>query len=451
MTLTSPAMTDHVPDIHPTAAPLAPSAPAAGTAAPVATTVAAPAVVAAATAATAPAEPAAGEAGNSAAASSSSSGEAGAAPAGVDSGSDATATADATRPAGSGNRRGGRNRRKSGSPDAAQAQQPSPKAEGAKPPRGPRPIPPALEKLAALYPQLFGAVFRPLKRGIFQDLMAAHPEDFEREALKVALGIHTRSTRYLQSVAAGQQRHDLQGQAVEAMAPEHVHQALLEVHRRRSGRNNNSNNNSNNSNNEDLLLKLRARIVANIESSGLSREAYAERVRTRDEAANALLDEALAEMAAKTAREEALVRAFEASGKTVEAFADMYGMDPRNVVRSLHSARARDAAAATAAAQQEQEQKQSSSDSDSDTSGAVPADTAPSSAPAPALEATPAAVQSPAAAAPSPHPTAEQAAAADTAEAVDAADAAAQDERKLWCLRSPMTMTPPAPRRGRWS
>ncbi len=289
-------------------------------------------------------------------------------------------------------------------------------------------------------------MFRPLKRGIFQDLMAAHPDDFEREALKVALGIHTRSTRYLQSVAAGQQRHDLQGQAVEAMAPEHVHQALLEVHRRRSGRNSN---NSNNSNNEDLLPRLRARIVANIESSGLSREAYAERVRTRDAAANAWLDEALAEMAAKTAREEALVRAFESSGKTVEAFADMYGMDPRNVVRSLHSARARAAAAATAAAQQEQlqgqAQGQGQSSSDSDTSGAVPAaDTAPASAPA----ATPAALQSPAAAAPSPHPTEGQAAAVDKA---DAADAAAQDERKLWCLRSPMTMTPPAPRRNRWS
>ena len=256
-----------------------------------------------------------------------------------------------------GRRRGGRNRRKgagSGAAGAAQGQQlpaqpRTPTAEaGAKAPRGPRPIPPALEKLAALYPQLFGAVFRPLKRGIFQDLLAAHPEEFEREALKVALGVHTRSTRYLQSVAAGQQRHDLQGQAVEAMAPEHVHQALLEVHRRRSGRGTGQQASSP----EELLAKLRARIVANIEASGLSREAYAERVRTRDETANALLDEALAEMAAKTAREEALVRAFESSGKTVEAFADMYGMDPRSVSRSLHNAQARARVATEMAAQQ---------------------------------------------------------------------------------------------------
>ena len=188
---------------------------------------------------------------------------------------------------------------------------------------------PVLEKLAALYPHLFGDMFLPLKRGIFQDLLAAHPDAFERETLKDALAFHTRSTRYLSSVAAGHQRHDLQGQAVEAMAPEHVHHALLEVFRRRQGRAN-----------EDLRPKLIERIVQAFEASGLSREAYAELVRSRDEAANAALDEALAEAAARSAKDEALLRAFEASGqKTVQAFADMYGMDPRAATLSLNRAR----------------------------------------------------------------------------------------------------------------
>ena len=95
---------------------------------------------------------------------------------------------------------------------------------------------PVLEKLAALHPQLFGSEFLPLKRGIFQDLQAQHPDVFEREALKAALAFHTRSTRYLTAVASGLARHDLQGAAVEAMAPEHVHHALLEVFRRRQAR-----------------------------------------------------------------------------------------------------------------------------------------------------------------------------------------------------------------------
>lgn len=198
-------------------------------------------------------------------------------------------------------------------------------------------MPPALEQLAALYPQLFGAVFRPLKRGIFQDLMAAHPEAFEKDALKQALAIHTRSTRYLQAVASGQQRHDLQGQPVEAMAPEHIHHALVEVYKRRQGRGQ-----------DDLLPRLRARIVDNIDASGLTREDYAERVRTRDEAANAVLDEAFAELAERAAKDEALLRTYEASGQSVEAFADMYGMDVRAVTRSVVSARARLAAAQAA-------------------------------------------------------------------------------------------------------
>ena len=196
-------------------------------------------------------------------------------------------------------------------------------------PRPPRSHP-VLEQLAALYPHLFGEVFLPLKRGIFRDLLAAHPEAFEREALKAALALHTRSSRYLTAVASGQQRHDLQGQAVEAMAPEHVHHALLEVFRRRQGRAN-----------EDLRPKLIDRIIQAFEASGLSRAAYAELVHSRDEAANTVLDEALTEAAARAARDEALLRAFEASGKTIEVFADMYGMDPRVAAQTLERGRRR--------------------------------------------------------------------------------------------------------------
>ncbi|HVL43876.1 MAG TPA: ProQ/FINO family protein [Acidovorax sp.] len=241
-----------------------------------------------------------------------------------------------------GPRRGGRNRRK---PDGRQAPQGRASADGAADAaapaagsRAPQRVHPALEQLAALYPQLFGAVFRPLKRGIFQDLLAAHPELFEREALKVALGIHTRSTRYLQSVAAGDKRHDLQGQPVEDMAPEHVHHALLEVYRRKKARAT-----------EDLLPKLRNRMMAAFEASGLTREDYTGRVQGRDEGANAILEEAFAEWSARNAKDEALLRAFEASGQTLEAFADMYGLVPRTVGQQLERARRRAAAAAAAA------------------------------------------------------------------------------------------------------
>ena len=201
-------------------------------------------------------------------------------------------------------------------PDAAVP--PSPK-------RVPKPdVFPVLEKMAALYPKLFGAVFLPMKRGIFQDLLEAHPDAFERDSLKAALSLHTRSTRYLTAVASGEDRHDLQGKSVEAMAPEHVHHALLEVFRRRQTRSK-----------EDLRPKLLQRIVVACEASGLTPQAYAELVRSRDEAANAVLDEAMVDAEARAAKTEALLQAFKASGKSLDVFADMYGMDPRAVSRML--------------------------------------------------------------------------------------------------------------------
>jgi len=200
-------------------------------------------------------------------------------------------------------------------------------------PRAPR-THPLLDQLAALYPALFGATLKPLKRGIFQDLLAAHGEQFDKEALKAALALHTRSSRYLTAVAAGLQRHDLTDQAVEDMAPEHVYQALVEVFRRRQTRTR-----------EDLTPKVIQRMVLAFESSGLSREDYAERMRGKDEAINAVLDEALAQAAAQAARDEAQLRAFEASGQTIAAFADMYGLDASAAEATIERAKARKALA----------------------------------------------------------------------------------------------------------
>lgn len=196
-------------------------------------------------------------------------------------------------------------------------------------PQRPRKVNPVLEKLFELYPKMFGARFLPLKLGVYQDLLTLHPDEFKKEDLKIALGLHARSTRYLEAVAAGEKRHDLNGVPVEPVAPEHVHHAILEVFKRRQARTE-----------EDLRPKLRARLVDAIESSGLTREEYMLVVRTNDETSNAVLDEAFAEVGARTAKREALLRAFEASGRTVAEFAEMYGMDPAEVDRTLARARA---------------------------------------------------------------------------------------------------------------
>jgi sRNA-binding protein len=202
---------------------------------------------------------------------------------------------------------------------APTAPEPTPKAAKSR-----RPAFAVLERLFQLYPKMFGARFLPLKLGVYQELLALHPDEFKKEDLKVALGVHARSTRYLESVAAGHKRHDLNGNPVEDVAPEHVHHAIMEVFRRRQARSK-----------EDLRPWVRSRLVQAIEASGLSREDYTERVNARDELSVAVLHEAFAELAEQAARREALRRAFEASGKSMAEFAEMYGMDPAVVKKTL--------------------------------------------------------------------------------------------------------------------
>jgi ProP effector len=191
-------------------------------------------------------------------------------------------------------------------------------------PRTGRPPHQILERLFQLYPKMFGARFLPLKLGVFQDLMALHPGEFTKDELKAALGVHARSTRYLEAVASGAKRHDLNAAALEDVAPEHVHHAIMEVFRRRQARSK-----------EDLRPWLHSRLVKAIEASGLAREQYVALVSTQDPVALAALDDAFAELAQQAAKREALKRAFDASGKSIEEFADMYGMELGEVRRAL--------------------------------------------------------------------------------------------------------------------
>jgi len=190
-------------------------------------------------------------------------------------------------------------------------------------------VQPVLQKLFDLYPHLFGSQFLPLKLGTYQDLMAAHPEDFKKDSLKAALGFHARSTRYLQCVADGHKRHDLQGNAVEDVSPEHVYLALLELFRRRVISNSKAKTKLN------LRPIFRKQLIAAFVASGLNRQDYQVRVQNADVEATKLLEEALAEHDAKQAKQTALKRAFEGSGKKTAEFAEMYGLDLEEVKKML--------------------------------------------------------------------------------------------------------------------
>lgn len=185
--------------------------------------------------------------------------------------------------------------------------------------KAPRPQHPLLLRLADLHPRLFGPWPRPLKLGIFEDLMAAHPGVLVPEELKQALGQHVRSGRYLQAVAEGQPRCGLDGEPVEPAAPEHVLHAVMEIFRRRQGRDAQAA--------RTWAVSCLIQALQPVHAAGQDRADYLAQVRTQDPQTLALVDEAWSELAAQSARREALVRAFQASGQPVEVFADMYGLD----------------------------------------------------------------------------------------------------------------------------
>lgn len=206
-----------------------------------------------------------------------------------------------------------------------QRQRPNDRRRG---PQRQRAIHPVLEQLASLHPALFGARFRPLKLGTFHDLIARHPGVFEPAALKEALGQHARSTRYLDCLARGEDRHDLDGQPVSPLALEHRHHAIVELFKRRQARSK-----------DDVQPVMRAQLRALFVSSGLDRAGYAAAARVQPDALDALLDLADQDQAAEIARREAMLRAFELSGVAEPAFADQYGLSPQTVSQMLADAR----------------------------------------------------------------------------------------------------------------
>jgi ProP effector len=182
---------------------------------------------------------------------------------------------------------------------------------------------PVLEKLFSLYPALFGAEFLPLKRGIFQDLMQAHPDVFEKAALKEALSVHTRSTRYLQAMASAKPRHDLQLQAVEPVASEHVYSAVVELYRRRQMRKQ-----------PDALSRLQRDLAHAVQASGLGRMDYLALAANPEPEVAAALEEVLGQVERVRAKDAALLQAFDAAGKSVMEFAFAYGV-PATQVRAM--------------------------------------------------------------------------------------------------------------------
>ena len=91
-----------------------------------------------------------------------------------------------------------------------------------------------LKQLQMEFPVI--AEYRPLAIGIDKQLLATRPAT-DRKQLRVALGMHTHSVRYLKAMQEGTQRFDLQGAAAGEVSAEQralASQALLERFKKRA-------------------------------------------------------------------------------------------------------------------------------------------------------------------------------------------------------------------------
>jgi ProP effector len=73
--------------------------------------------------------------------------------------------------------------------------------------------------------------YMPLTIGIDKQLFALYPQ-LSRKSLRVALGIHTNSLRYLKIMEKAKNRFDLQGQAAEEVTAEHRQHATTVLRER---------------------------------------------------------------------------------------------------------------------------------------------------------------------------------------------------------------------------
>lgn len=111
-----------------------------------------------------------------------------------------------------------------------------PAADAAAPASEPVPMTPSAcaRRLGELFPALFGGSPKPLKLRVHVDIQARAPGEFPKAVLAAFMRRHTGSTAYLQAVARGGARIDLDGQPAGDISAEHRQAAVDELARRRA-------------------------------------------------------------------------------------------------------------------------------------------------------------------------------------------------------------------------
>jgi|GEM_PF-4293325 len=159
-----------------------------------------------------------------------------------------------------------------------------------------------------LYPEIFGSSIRPLRVGILQDLVAAHPDQIS--VLKVFLRKHTSRQDYLMAVASGGPRYGLHGAVSGEVAESeqaHANALLRKLKIKQTS---------------PIDIRKRSFLLKSFEASGLKRRQFAESQGIEISQLDLELSKAENERAERRAQRLHLVEAFERSGLSPEDFAN---------------------------------------------------------------------------------------------------------------------------------
>lgn len=160
------------------------------------------------------------------------------------------------------------------------------------------------------HPAVFSRPCRPLRIGVFDDLMRAHEGQISKKEISAMMAIHTSTLRYLIKVAAGGPRYALDGSedgVVTEIEQEGARERIREYAARRHA--------------SGMAIKQRSSTLKAFEASGLGRNEYAQKVGISINEMCSVLDKAVVEREERRKKRLRIVENLERSGLSPEDFA----------------------------------------------------------------------------------------------------------------------------------
>lgn len=175
-------------------------------------------------------------------------------------------------------------------------------------------------KLRAQFPAVFGPIPKPLRVGIYNDILGNLGTTDATKALRGFLALHTRSRTYLETVARGGARYALDGTVDGEVAPHEIVDANSKLKKL----------------DDDVqAYALRAQFLKVVIASGKSLAEYAKANGMELDKATSDYDRASYEREVRRNERRKIVKAYMASGASLDDFATQRGISAVKLQRMI--------------------------------------------------------------------------------------------------------------------